>query len=138
MGAGLCYRWLQFSPPSKDRGANIASIYKGLPNAEMMLPSVVPLLLVGKTSPVDVIVYDTIPQILSLVHDKKLMLPENVNVDPLNPFAPYKSPNNVLGEVHSGSVYKCMYDKYITDPTRQLLFPLIGYFDKAHITNGSS
>ena len=127
-----------FYPPSKERGTNIASIYKGLQNAEMMLPSVIPVHLTGRPNPVDVIVYDTIPQILSLVHDRKLMLPENVNIDPLNPFAPYQSPNNVLGEVHNGTAYKWMYNKYITDPTLQLMFPLMGYFDKAHITNGSS
>jgi hypothetical protein len=84
------------------------------------------------------IVYDFAAQYLSLFHSKILMQRGKVNIDPQHPFAPYVPPDGLLGEVHSGAMYRAMHCKYITLPHKQLLVPLMLYGDKCHITNGSS
>jgi hypothetical protein len=67
------------------------------------------------------------------------MTAANVNCNPANPCARFQSPGNMLGKLHSGSVYnRRLYDKLITNPTRQLLAPIVLYFDKSHVTNGSN
>jgi hypothetical protein len=47
--------------------------------------------------PVDMIVYDFAAQYLSLLHSKTLMRRGKVNIDSLNPFAPYQPPDGILG-----------------------------------------
>lgn len=127
-----------FAPKNKTRTGNLANIYNAVHNSTLLLPSVISVPLLEHHRPVDVIVYDFVPQFLSLLQDPSLMQGPNLNLDPANPFARYQSPDLVLGEMHSGSVYNKMYNTLITDPKRQLLVPIILYFDKSHVTNGSN
>ena len=126
-----------FRPKRKSRDGNLKDVYNKVHNSTKLLPSIVPVELLEFSEPVDVITYDFVSQYLSLLHNPKLMTGPKVNFDPANPFARFRSPDNMLGEMHSGSVYNILYDLLITDPTRQLLAPLILYFDKSHVTNGS-
>ena len=50
-----------------------------------------------------------------MLHNPKLMTRAKVNFDPANPFALFRSPEKMLGEMHSGSVYNILYDLLITD-----------------------
>lgn len=126
-----------FSPTVKSRDGVLGGLYKHVNNATLLLPSVVPVELIGTSGPSEMIVYDFVAQWLSLLHSKDLMRCHKVNIDPSDPFAMYEPPDGLLGEVHSGAMYRAMYAKYITDPHRQLLVPCMLYFDKCHITNGS-
>jgi hypothetical protein len=127
-----------FAPTAKSRDGVLAGLYRHVHNSTLLLPSVVPVDLIGPNVPVDMIVYDFAAQYLSLLHSKTLMRRGKVNIDPQNPFAPYVPPDGLLGEVHSGAMYLAMHRKYITQPHKQLLCPPMFYFDKCHITNGSS
>ena len=73
----------------------------------------------------NMIVYDFVPQFLSIVHNTKLMQPDNVNIDPTKQFAMYVPPDGLLGEVHTASVYRKMYQQHIVGHTNRLLAPLI-------------
>ena len=46
-----------------------------------------------------------------------------------DPLLRYESPDNVLGEALSGSVYCTAYECFITDPSRQLFLPIIQWID---------
>ena len=59
---------------------------------------------------------------------------ENLLIDMHNPLKPNESPNGRLGNALSGSVYRDAYRRMITDPTRQLLVPIIQWIDRTHIT----
>jgi hypothetical protein len=53
-----------------------------------------------------VICYDFVPQLLSILQNQKMMVGNNLVLDPNNPLAMYKPPDNRLGEaLLSGSVY---------------------------------
>jgi hypothetical protein len=81
----------------------------------------------------DVICYDFVPQILSMLQDKELMLPDNLVLDPTNPLAKFVPQDGRHGEAMSGSVYSKLYDLLVKDATRQLLIPLIFYTDGTQV-----
>jgi hypothetical protein len=111
-----------FCPKTKSRSGNLTHIYNAVHNSTLMLPSIVPVLALLKNhSPVDVIVYNFVPHFLLLLQDASLMTGSNVKCNLAIPFAQYQLPRNMLGKLHSGSVYNQMYDKLITDRTCQLL-----------------
>jgi hypothetical protein len=101
-----------------------------------MLPHLEPILLPEPLSfakTLNVICYDFVPQLLSILQDKEMMTSDNLVLDPMNPLAMYKPKNGRLGEALSGSVYQQMHDEYVTDPSRQLLCPLISYTDATSV-----
>jgi hypothetical protein len=73
-----------------------------------LLPSVsaVPTTELAHGPTIDVISFDFVPQLLSLLQNSSIMTEENLLIDFADPFAPYKSPNNYLSEAISGQVYK--------------------------------
>jgi hypothetical protein len=62
-----------------------------------------------------------------------MMLANNLVLDLNNPLAMYKPQNNRLGEALSGSVYQDMCQRLVSNPTKQLLCPLICYTDGTQI-----
>ncbi len=62
------------------------------------------------------------------------MIPENVVLDFQDPLKPYKSCNGLLGEALSGSVYQKAYSRLITNPSCQLLVPIIQWIDCTSVT----
>jgi hypothetical protein len=125
-----------FNPKCKKRWGNMKWMLKSVHNSHLMLPSLkninlpVPL---PDVDTLDIIYYDFIPQILSLLQDKELMSAENLVLDSTNPLAKFVPQDGRLGEALSGSVYSKLYDLLITDPTKQLLIPLIFYTDATQI-----
>jgi len=61
------------------------------------------------------------------------MSANNLVLDPNNPLAMYKPQNRQLNEALSGSVYQDMYQRLVSNPTKQLLCPLICYTDGTQV-----
>jgi hypothetical protein len=125
-----------FNPKSKTRLGNLKWMYNSLHNAEQMLPNVVSIQLpdpLPDTKSMGVICYDFVPQLLSILQNKEMMSANNLVLDPNNPLTMYKPQDNRLGEALSGSVYQDMYRRLVTNPTKQLLCPLICYTDGTQI-----
>jgi hypothetical protein len=122
-----------FNPKSKTRLGNLRKwIYSSLHNAKQMLPNVMsiqlPDPLLDRKS-MGVICFDFVPQLLLILQNKEMMSANNLVLDPNNPLAMCKPQDNWFGEALSGSVYQDMYQRLVSDPTKQLLCPLICYTD---------
>jgi hypothetical protein len=105
-------------------------MYNSLHNAKQMLPNVVLIQLpdpLPDTKSMDVICYDFVPQLLSILQNKEMMSANNLVLDPYNPLAMYKPQNNHLGKALSGSVYQDVYQRLVSNTRKQLLCPFICY-----------
>ena len=125
-----------FNPKCKKRSGNLKWMYESIHNSFQMLPSLKTIDLpdpLPHASTMDVIYYDFVPQILSLLQDKELMSATNLVLDPTNPLAMFLPDDGRLGEALSGSVYKTLYHELVKDPSKQLLCPLICYTDATQI-----
>ena len=121
-----------FNPKCKTHLANLKWMYAALHNAEQMLPHLQSIDLpdpLPNVKTLNVICYDFVPQLLSILQNKKMMSTNNLVLDPNNPLAMYKPPDGRLGEALSGSVYQDMYRRLVSNPSKQLLCPLICYTD---------
>jgi hypothetical protein len=115
------------------RNKNVDVLFASVPNADQLLPSVQTVQCPhGPT--MDVITFDFVPQLLSLLQNPSIMTQENLVIAVDNPLQRYQSPNNVLGEAISGRVYGEAYDRYITNPRRQLFVPIIQWIDRTSVT----
>lgn len=114
-----------------DRARNVTVLVKSMANATQLLPSVLAVPC-PHGPPSDVVVFDFVPQLLRLLQNPSIMIPENVVLDFKDPLKPYT--NALLGEALSGSVYRKAYARLITDPTRQLLMPIIQWIDRTSVT----
>jgi hypothetical protein len=85
-------------------------------------------------STVNVVEFEFVPQLLSLLQDPNIMHQENLVIDANCPLRPYANPTKVLGEALSGSVYAEAYARYITQPSHQLSIPNIQWIDCTHVT----
>lgn len=118
------------------RSKNIDVLFDSMPNARQLLPSIVPVLCAeGLAS--DVVVFDFVPQLLSLLQNPQIMRQENLIIDVNCPLQPYANPGQVLGEALSGSVYAAAYARYITKPNRQLFVPIIQWIDRTSVTGNA-
>ena len=116
-----------------ERSRNVEVLLNSIANAKQLLP-VVQTVQGPHGPPSQVVVFDFVPQLLSLLQNRSLMIQENVVLDLQNPLVPYQSPGGLLGEALSGSVYQQAYARLITDPTRQLLVPIIQWIDRTSVT----
>jgi len=88
---------------------NLNWMYESIHNAEQMLPHLEPIDLpepLRDMTSMNVICYDFVPQLLSILQNKKMMAGHNLVLDPNNPLARYKPSDDRLGEALSGSVYQ--------------------------------
>jgi hypothetical protein len=116
-----------------DCACNLAVLVKSIANATQLLPSA--LSVSCPHSPLcDVVVFDFVPQLLRLLQNPSLMIPENVVLDFWDPLKPYKSCIGLLGDVLSKSVYQKAYSRLITNPSCQLLVPIIQWIDCTSLT----
>jgi hypothetical protein len=125
-----------FNPKCKTRLGNLNWMYDALHNAEQMLPHLEPIELpdpLPNVKTMNVICYDFVPQLLSILQNKNMMSAHNLVLDPNNPLAMYQPHDNMLGEALSGSVYRDMYHRLVSNPSKQLLCPLICYTDGTQI-----
>lgn len=125
-----------FDPPAKTRNANLKWMYDALHNSHQMLPSLKTIKLpvpTALTDSLDVICYDIVPQVLSLLQDKKVITKKNSLLDPANPLGMFKPKDGRLGDSLTGALYRDMYQRLVTNPQKQLLCPLIAFTDGTQI-----
>jgi hypothetical protein len=125
-----------FNPKCKTRLGNLNWMYDALHNAEQMLPHLEPVDLpdpLPNLKTLNVICYDFVPQLLSILQDRAMMSGNNLVLDPNNPLAMYKPHDRRLSEALSGSMYKDMYRRLVSNPSKQLLCPLICYTDGTQV-----
>ena len=126
-----------FNPPGGlSRSKSIDLLFDTMPNARQLLPSIVPIACEDGSAS-NVIVFDFVPQLLSLLQNPSRMIQENLVIDVTSPLKPCQSPGGMLGEALSGSVYSEAYARYITEPHRQLFVPIIQWIDRTHVTGNS-
>ena len=91
------------------RSKNVDSLINWVHNARLVLSSV---LTVNYPHPPDsdVICFDFVPQLLSLLQNRSIMTADNLVIDVNDPLKPYTSPDNLLNEAISGSEYRKAYD----------------------------
>ena len=125
-----------FQPKSMERRNNIDAFYTLIDKAEEFLPAV-ETVTCNVGDPFECIVFDFVPQVLSLIQNKDIMLPDNLVIDMANVCGRYVSPDGRLGECHSGSVYQAMYDRLVKDPSKDFLCPVIVYGDRSQVDQHS-
>jgi Plavaka transposase len=118
------------------RAKNVDALIKCVRNANQLLPFV-RRVNVPHASPSDVVCFDFVPQLLSLLQNRTIMIQDNLLININDPLKRYESKGNILGDAISGSVYRKAYDRLITDPTRQLFVPIIQWIDRTHVTGNS-
>jgi hypothetical protein len=87
-------------------------MYGALHNAEQMLPHLETIDLpdpLPDMHSMNVICYDFVPQLHSILQNPEMMSGNNLVLDPNNPLAMYKPHDGRLGEALSGSMYQDMY-----------------------------
>lgn len=116
-----------------DRSRNVEVLLKSMSNATQLLPNVVSVSCPhGPPSPI--VVFDFVPQLLSLLQNRNIMIQQNVVLNLDNPLVRYESLDGKLGEALSGSVYRDAYNRLITDPTKELFVPIIQWIDRTSVT----
>ena len=115
------------------RKSNLKWMFEMTQNAHLTLPLVHAIQQENKQI-AEIVCYDFVPVALSLLQDRSVMTQTNMALDMRNPLAMYYPPDGRLGEAMSGSVYRDMYKRYITNPAKQLLCPLISWFDRTVIS----
>jgi hypothetical protein len=108
-----------FYPPGDlTRACNVNVLFLSMDNATKLLPAVRNVV-VPHGIPCHVIVYDFVPQLLSLLQNPVIMIQTNLSIDVLKPLDKFDSPSDgQLGNVLFGSVYQQAYATYITNPER--------------------
>ena len=115
------------------RSNNVDILFSSMQNAKKLLPNV-QTVHVPHGPPCDVITYDFVPQLLSLLQNRKIMMQENLVIDMNNPLQQYHSPDGKIGEALSGSVYRDAYSTLVQFPDRQLFVPIIQWIDRTSVT----
>lgn len=119
-----------FNPSNKSREKAIEFCYLALQDSQDLLPKVHPFTSYSGTNE-ELVKFDFVPQLKSLLQNKSLMTSENLAIDTANPFG--KHHPTILGEAISGSVHTELYNNLVTDPDNQFMTALICYIDKAHV-----
>jgi hypothetical protein len=93
----------------------------------------VPLQSVDETPPesVDVWVFNFLEQMKDLLSNHRIFGDlDNLDVNPNDRFGRYHRADGMVNEVNSGAWYQAAYNRLITDPENEMLFPVIIYVDK--------
>ena len=114
------------------RSKNVDVLFSSMTNATKLLPNIQTVQVPHGPS-IDVITYHFVPQLLSLLQNRKIMLQENLVIDCNNPLLQYQSPDGKLGEALSGSVYRDAYATLVKYPDRQLFVPIIQWIDRTSV-----
>ncbi len=117
------------------RSKNVDALINSVRNEKKLLPFV-RRIDIDHGSPSDVICFDFVAQLLSLLQNPSIMTAKNLAIDINDPLKPYfeLEHSNVLGKALSGSVYRKVYNRLITDPEKQLFVPIIQWIDCTSVT----
>jgi hypothetical protein len=96
-------------------------------------PQIIKVSLIGVDEDVDLVVHDFKQCLYSILTDKELMNPINLLLSEQNQLS-YIPPkrHQIIDDIHTGKCYKMAYQKYISDPSKELLCPIIFFIDKTH------
>jgi hypothetical protein len=117
-----------FNPKATSRKANIQWMYQALEQSHQRLPQVISINLEDHDAVQDIVCFDFVPALLSLLQDDNLMLPENLVVNLDDPTSMYMPSDNKFGEAHTGERYRDLFRELIT-ARNQLLVPIIMFLD---------
>ena len=97
-------------------------------------PKIMNMRLNGIHEDVEIVVHDFKQCLYSLLKDKNLMCRENLLLSEENNELSYYPPRrqDVFDDINSGKCYKMAFKKYINDPSKELLCPIIFFIDKTH------
>ena len=112
-----------FNPRATTRKANVQWMYKALQHSHGRLPHIIPVSLEDR----DVVCFDFAPALLSILQDEVLMSANNLVINELDPLSMF-IPDGRLGEAHTGSRYRDLYEE-LAQGHNQLLVPIILYLD---------
>lgn len=117
-----------FNPKATTRKAHVQWMYKTLRNSHKRLPQVISLALEDHDEVQDVVCFDFVPALLSLLQDDGLMVAQNLVVNLDDPTSMYLPDDNKFGEANTGERYRELFRELITS-RNQLLVPIILYLD---------
>ena len=80
---------------------------------------------------IEVIVCPFRAQLISLLTNRSLMNPENLLIDPRNPFADV--PDGILSELNTGWWYRETKAEVCTDPNKHILLPIVIFLDASNV-----
>jgi hypothetical protein len=117
-----------FNPRATTRKANIQWMYKALKHSHRGLPKVLQVDLEDHEMAQDIICFDFVPALLSLLQDESLMVTENLVLNKDYPMSMYIPSDGKVGEANSGLRYRDLYQQ-LAQGKNQLLVPIIMYLD---------
>ena len=129
----------EFNPSSCAHDSQINSISKWL-NTDHLLPieKVVCLPEVdGSVTDFRVTTFDFTAQLHSLLQDPSINQIGNFTVDSNNPFSFHTPPDNLLGEVHSGSWCESAWNHMVTQTQKNFLIGIILCMDKTVLSQSN-
>ena len=80
----------------------------------------------------NIVRHDFSLSLFSLLTDPRLMQPSHLLIDSNNPTVNRKPPPGEVGDLDTGELYKMGWDKYCTEPNKDVLCALIFFIDKTH------
>ena len=124
-------RGVWFQPKSYNTEANIQQwMYKALEHSHQVLPHIFLVNnLEDHNRPLDIICFDFVPALLSLLQDESLMVTENLVINKDYPMLMYIPSDSKVGEANSGSCYRELVYQELAQGENQLLVPIIMYLD---------
>ena len=132
---------ISFSDCNKTRVALLNEIRNALPNDKGagLMPHVLPVQLVGFGDTVDLVCFDIVEMITSLLTNENIMQNEYLHINEDDPFDNYRSGLDSgvpISEPRLGSVYQSYLRNRPNDP-HEFVFDLIIYIDRTHIDMNS-
>jgi hypothetical protein len=100
-----------FNPNAITRKANIQWMYKALEHSHKGLPKVLTVNLEDHDKAQDIICFDFVPALLSMLQDESLMAIENLVINKDYPMSMYIPSDSKVGEANSGSRYRELYQQ---------------------------
>ena len=119
-----------FNPKATARKANIKWMYKALKHSHERLPNkVLPVNLEHHIKAQDIICFDFVPALLSLLQDESLMMTKNLVINKGYPMSMYIPSDSKVGEANSGSHYGEELYQELAQGKNQLHVPIIIYLN---------
>jgi hypothetical protein len=100
-------KYLFHSSGGLSKRNHIEELFNSIKNVKYLLPAVCPVPVIEGDDAgyyTDILCYDLVPQLLSILQNCNIMTEEKLLIDIADPRRPFQSSNNVRGEAISGSV----------------------------------
>jgi hypothetical protein len=122
-----------FNPRHSERNDAVKYL-ENLLHMNACRPKTIPVQLQGDNMKLEVVVFDVVAMLSSLLNDPELTQEENLVVSTKDRFSKYETEDNRLGEVNSGLWYERAYQNMIKNPDKDFLCPLILASDKTTLS----